>query len=336
MRLLLLLAIGIALTLTAATRADGASASGRVPGTQPACVLRAVAGATNQAGLVVKFDDGRTLTYCIEFTEESITGLELLRRSGLSFVTASNGGLGAAVCSIDSEGCSDPGNCFCQCAGGVCEYWAYFRAQNGAWQYSPTGAGARTIRNGDSDAWIWGGGGSSPGGAPADCALVATATPDPTSTPAPPTRTVTPRPSRTPTKTAVPATSTPPAAVASSTSAPIQSSTALPPLPFTPAAPVNAPTSDVRGAAVTPAASPSIATAVASSSVTTTASPSPTQTAAGGVIRVSDEEGDRNAAATSEAGAWEWSSTLLFAAFALLIMAAGAGALIWRTRAGGE
>ena len=70
------------------------------------CAVRSVAGATNQAGLVVKFGDGRTLTYCIEFTEDSITGIELLQRSGLTVVTSNSGGLGAAVCSIDGEGCN--------------------------------------------------------------------------------------------------------------------------------------------------------------------------------------------------------------------------------------
>ena len=47
--------------------------------------------AVNHARLIVTFDDGTTLTFCIEFSEEAITGAELLRRSGSSVVTANSG-----------------------------------------------------------------------------------------------------------------------------------------------------------------------------------------------------------------------------------------------------
>ena len=144
----------------------------------------------NQAGLSVTFDDGTMLTFCIEFSEDAITGAELLRRSGLPVVTASSGGIGAAVCSIDGEGCNDPGDCFCHCKGGTCEYWAYYRYNNGAWQYSPVGAGNRTIRNGDADAWVWGSGGNPPGNIGAQCAALP---PTPSAVPS-----IAPRPSATP------------------------------------------------------------------------------------------------------------------------------------------
>ena len=70
--------------------------------------------AVHRAGLVVTFGDRHSELFCIEFTEDSITGLELLRRSGLPLVTSGMGGLGGAVCSIGGEGSSDPSNCFCR------------------------------------------------------------------------------------------------------------------------------------------------------------------------------------------------------------------------------
>ena len=298
------------------------------------CVLRSAAGATNQAGLVVKFGDGRTLTYCIQFAEESITGAELLRRSGLPVVMASSGGLGAAVCNIDGEGCTNPGDCFCKCRSGTCEYWAYFRQQDGAWQYSPIGAGARTIRNGDADAWVWGSGNTTPGAASADCAAAPSPTPQPTSTPRPPTATPVP-PGR---PTSVPAAAPSATALAQPANAQAPSP---PPASQPGAAPPGEPVSGVEGAAVTPgsAQSPPASVATAASAASPASSPSPDRTALqtgtppSGVIRVSDDEGHSNAAARS-AGAWSWRSTLAFAAFAGLLLAAGAGALYWRRRAG--
>ena len=101
--------------------------------------------AVNRAALVVTFEDGRSQTFCIGFTEDSISGLELLRRSGLPLVTSGNGGLGSAVCSINGEGCSNPGDCFCKCKGGTCAYWAYYHFKNEAWQISRLGASGWTV-----------------------------------------------------------------------------------------------------------------------------------------------------------------------------------------------
>lgn len=49
--------------------------------------------AVHHAGLVIVFDEQRTETRCVEFTEEEITGAELLRRSGLAVVSSGFGGL---------------------------------------------------------------------------------------------------------------------------------------------------------------------------------------------------------------------------------------------------
>ncbi|MCH7697398.1 MAG: hypothetical protein IH865_00465 [Chloroflexi bacterium] len=120
----------------------------------------------NHASLVVVYPDGRVETMCVEFDEETISGAELLRRSGLSVVFSGAGGFGEGVCRIDDTGCSDPGNCFCQCSGGDCAYWSYFALNDDReWQFQQIGASQRTLRDGDVDAWIWGSGRAPPAGA---------------------------------------------------------------------------------------------------------------------------------------------------------------------------
>jgi len=57
-----------------------------------------------------------------------------------------------------SDGCSFPvERCLCECsAPGSCTYWAYFaRNPDGSWAYSPNGASARAVSDGDMDAWVW-------------------------------------------------------------------------------------------------------------------------------------------------------------------------------------
>jgi hypothetical protein len=110
----------------------------------------------NRAGLVIRYGDGRLSTFCIRFGEPSITGLDLFTRSG-QLPIVETGGLGAAVCAINGEGCAYPSQpCFCQCQGANCAYWNYFHWIDGAWRYSPLGAAARTITDGAIDGWSWG------------------------------------------------------------------------------------------------------------------------------------------------------------------------------------
>jgi hypothetical protein len=110
----------------------------------------------NRAGLVIQYGDGRINTYCVRFSEPSITGLDLLNRSGLK-VIAEVGGQGAAMCSIGGQGCAYPTqSCFCQCQGANCAYWNYLHLIDGAWRYSPIGAAGYTIADGAIDGWAWG------------------------------------------------------------------------------------------------------------------------------------------------------------------------------------
>jgi hypothetical protein len=334
MRLLLLLAFILAAATVAVTpRAEASD----VVGSQDACTQRSAAtgGASNHASLVVTFDDDRTITFCIEFSEESITGIELLERSGLPVNRGTAGGLGSQVCMIDGQGCSDPGDCFCQCKGGTCAYWIYHRRNNGVWQYSSIGAGIRTIRDGDADAWVWGGSGDTPGAPAPECPE---ATPEPSPVPSP-TPSLTPRPSATtrtsatpavePTQTPVPVNSPLPALAAptSASEAPLsQPTTTLP----------NAlPTSAVLGAQQDPqpSATATPGPGARTTSPTPAASRTPSRKTPIGAIQVSDDEGKRNLASQDGGGDWSWRSTAMFGGVAAILIAVGGGA-IWRRRAG--
>jgi hypothetical protein len=108
----------------------------------------------NKAGLVVRFDDSRTETACVPFAEERINGYELLIRSGLAVTTEAQG-MGALVCAIEATGC--PANdCLCQCRGGECVYWSYWRQVESDWRYSAGGAAVSPITAGMVDGWSWG------------------------------------------------------------------------------------------------------------------------------------------------------------------------------------
>ena len=161
---------------------------------------------THRAALVIRYDDGRVQTRCVIFTEPSITGEQLLQRSGLAVIMDYNSGLGGAVCSINGSGCGYPAqDCFCHCQGAQCEYWAYYHWGNGGWQYSSVGASNFQVTDGALEGWSWGPGNFSSGTEPplvsfSDICTSPTATSTPTNTP-----TVVP-PSPTPTMTPAPTT----------------------------------------------------------------------------------------------------------------------------------
>jgi len=315
------------LTLAMVIVDGGAQAAGVVTSDQ-GCTQRTSSASLNQAGLVITFGDGRTLTYCIEFAEETITGLELLQRSRLQLVISNAGG----VCRIEEEGCQDPVDCFCKCKGGSCAYWVYYQYKDGAWLYSPVGAGGRTVRNGDADGWAWGSGSSTKPNAdnPACAAPPSTPTPIPTPTPqltATPTpqRTATPRPSATPTPrgpsptiTALP---TPAGADPPTPGTPPPSTQPAASLPLVPTVAV---LSERRTAA---------ASATPGGRASATATAAPALTTPSGVIRVSPEEGERNLSARPDGGSSNW---LSFASFGIVAAAlAGLAAILfWRRRAG--
>jgi hypothetical protein len=185
-------------------------------------------------------------TRCVSFEESEISGLTLLRRSGLAVTLGSNT-MGATICSLDGEGC--PANdCFCECKGQPCRYWIYYhQGEDGGWRYANIGASARRVSDGDVDAWIWGDAGALPPAiswesiCDAPAVSGAPATPIPTATPAPPTTT--------PTSTLAPTAILTAEATSTSTPRP----TDVPPLTSTPSStPTRSPTSAPATATATP------------------------------------------------------------------------------------
>lgn len=161
---------------------------------------------SNRAGLVVRFGDGSLATRCVEFSESTISGYDLLIRSGLDIVAAFDSGQGAAVCKIEGTGCPVESCLTCD----MPNYWSYWHLEDGAWVYSQAGSSGCAVNNGNVEGWSWGSGGPPPV-VPFDeiCATFATDTPIPTNTPLPPTNTPVP-PTATPSPSAPAATPLPP------------------------------------------------------------------------------------------------------------------------------
>ncbi len=65
-------------------------------------------GSERHAGLVLQFADGSTKSYCVAFAEDSISGLDLLLKTGLDVRVESFGGAGALICKIGPDGCDFP------------------------------------------------------------------------------------------------------------------------------------------------------------------------------------------------------------------------------------
>lgn len=128
-------------------------------GTGP-CARAAAAAGENRAGVVVQFGEEAVREFCVAFRGESLSGFELLRRTGLPVVFEDHGGGSVAVCMIGSVGCDYPGKpCFCRCeTTGACDFWGYFRLDraSGKWEFSELGAGATVVRDGDVEGWRWG------------------------------------------------------------------------------------------------------------------------------------------------------------------------------------
>lgn len=122
-------------------------ASPRVTGTPDA-----TGGGTNRAGVVVRSRDGGLDEYCVAFGEETITGVDLLERSGAD-AEMQTSKLGTSVCRIDGTGCAS-GDCFCDYP----TFWGYWTFDDAKkeWTFAQAGAMERVVRDGSVDAWVWG------------------------------------------------------------------------------------------------------------------------------------------------------------------------------------
>jgi hypothetical protein len=138
----------------------------------------AATGGPQRATVVVDTGSGAVWSACISFSGaiSGVDALELAKAQipGLAPVYDIYAGQGRAVCRLRGVG-NDPPDCL----GKTVEYWGYFR--NG--RYSPAGAGAVTVRDGDVEAWRWGTSGASPRRATDGYEAAAYVAPPPTAAP---------------------------------------------------------------------------------------------------------------------------------------------------------
>jgi hypothetical protein len=243
-----------------------------VSGTGAATSARA-GQAENRAGLVLQFPGEDVRTYCLAFEGDSISGLDLLLKSGLDLKVEAYGAMGAQVCKIDATGCDYPGEaCACQSYGPDGVYWSYHHLREGTWRTSIVGASSYIVRPGDVEGWAW-----SDGAPPAQTFSFEQVCPAPQ--PPPPTVTQPQPPAATTTPVPAPPTATP---LPPATPTP-QATAAQPPVPMS-----DTPTTEsvpTETAVPTATTTPPPPTSTATTSPTATSilaprTPSPTSTVA--------------------------------------------------------
>lgn len=111
-----------------------------------------------RAALVVRGPSGGVQQACVQLRGDKSNGEQVLLDAGWEVSLDAANSMGSIVCAIDGEGCRFPAEgCFCECNSlGSCSYWAYFtHGADGQWVYSPLGARAQPVRDGDLHAWVW-------------------------------------------------------------------------------------------------------------------------------------------------------------------------------------
>lgn len=125
---------------------SAAPAAGSSPaGSSASC---SKSGKPHRAYVVVQHLDGRSLTRCVEFAGEQISGDELMKKSGVPFV-AQRFSFGDAVCAIDGE---PKGYSTCLPQGAP--YWALW-ISSGARAYRQAELGYTQVRLGPGEALGW-------------------------------------------------------------------------------------------------------------------------------------------------------------------------------------
>jgi hypothetical protein len=114
--------------------------------TQPASI---------RVGVVVQAPGTGVSQQCVTLNTDHATGLDALKATQLD-MDAQVGPLGASICRLKNVGCTTPAqDCFCQCQGGQCNYWAYYHIIDGGWSYSQLGLSNVALHNGDVEGWLW-------------------------------------------------------------------------------------------------------------------------------------------------------------------------------------
>ena len=115
----------------------------------------AIGAAKNRAAVVVRPGDGLAAQrFCVFFDEPSISGIDLLDRAGVTYVS-DRSAVGTAICRIDGTGCRSPSQkCFCDFP----TFWGYWTrdGDDARFTFASVGAAEREVRDGSVDGWSWG------------------------------------------------------------------------------------------------------------------------------------------------------------------------------------
>ena len=104
-----------------------------------------VCGYSSRVGLVIDHGDSRRRVIVVEFPGETLSGWQVLERSGVAITTTSTA-FGTALCSLDDEGQS-AADCFGDVLG---RFWAFNLLQaDDSWSFSPVGLDDAIFRESD-------------------------------------------------------------------------------------------------------------------------------------------------------------------------------------------
>jgi hypothetical protein len=119
---------------------------GPFPSARPAC-----AASPNHAAERIRFSLTDERTFCVDFSEQEISGIKALRLTGLPIVTKVDPQFGEFVCKIGEVG-TDVNDCPARDG----SYWSYFVLDaNGTWRPSSVGASGSKVRCGGGEGWSW-------------------------------------------------------------------------------------------------------------------------------------------------------------------------------------
>jgi hypothetical protein len=176
----------------------------------PSAVGCAQASTAHHAALVIEHSAGGghgagpVITVCVAFTEDSVTGAQLLDRSGVQY---GSGYSGQAVCQVDHEPAQYQPNCLTASD----PYWAMSVSRGGgAWVYSSAGFATQTFRDGDAEGFRYEGQGDGtvPPAPAGVCPVNSAPAPTPAKAPAPASHSAGRQASPTPSRPASAATAT--------------------------------------------------------------------------------------------------------------------------------
>jgi hypothetical protein len=97
----------------------------------------------NQAGVVVKGQNGQEKTACVSFSQDAISGVDLLKQAGFDPVL--DNGFMVSINGEEAKSFNDPDSSD--------DYWSYWLNSNSNWQYSPVGPATKQVKDGELDGW---------------------------------------------------------------------------------------------------------------------------------------------------------------------------------------